>query len=193
MIRRALSIALLVSVMLMAACAGSGHSVPAQPTDDAATIRSQGYSLLYATIDDESQVDKVLIIKRAQAPVTELIKAIGQFCRDAKSTLELLAKEAPAIALDNQGLPQAEAKTREAISSSTSKKILFSSGKELEFTLLLTQHEALNYIIHVADTIADEDPRDNRKRYLKTLSKEATALHERVLTQLKTPYVGQAK
>ena len=104
-----------------------------------------------------------------------------------------LAKEDPAISLENQGLPQTEMDTRAAISSATSKKILFTGGKELEFRLLLTQHEALNYIAFTASAIAERDPRENRKRFLTQLSKEAAALHDRVIDLLETPYVGVSK
>jgi len=155
--------------------------------------RDQGYGLLYSTISEECDIDKVLIIKSPSPQVAELVKAIGQFARDAKSTLENLAKEDPAIALDAQGLPEVETQTREAIGSTTSRQILFHGGKDLEFRLLLTQHEALNYITHLAGALSGQDPRDNRKRYLAQLARQSDALHERVLAQLKAPYIGQGK
>jgi len=98
-------------------------------------------------------VDRVLIIKSPVPQVAELIKAIGRFARDAKSTFRALAKEDPSIVLDNQGFPETETKTRTAISSDISKQILFRRGKELEFRLLLTQHEALIYITHLVGTL----------------------------------------
>ncbi len=191
--RRSISIVLLLPAVFLAACQSSPGPDATQPADTAALSRDHGYALLYSTIGEECDVDKVLIIKSPAPQVVELIKAIGQFSRNTKATLELLAKEDPAIALDKQGLPEVESKTRDAISSATSKRILFSGGKELEFRLLLTQHEALNYITHLAGSVCDQDPRDNRKRYLSQLAKESDALHERVLMQLKSPYIGQPK
>jgi hypothetical protein len=179
--------------MFLAACQSSPHAEPGQGADPKAVIRNEGYALLYSTIDEDADVDKVLIIKGPSPQVAELIKAIGEFCRSARSTLQALSKEDPAIALDKQGLPEAETKTRAAISSTTSRQILFSGGKELEFRLLLTQHEALNYITHLAGELEKQEPRDNRKRYLGQLVKQSTDLHERVLAQLKAPYVGPAR
>jgi len=190
MVRRVVSIILLTAGVLLVACHSAGHS---GSTDAATLTRDQGYGLLYSTISDECGVDKVLVIKNPAPQVAELIKAIGQFARDTRRTLRSLAKEEPAIDLDNQGLPETETNTRAAISSATSGQILFSRGKELEFRLLLTQHEALNYITHLAGTLADQDPRENRKRFLEQLSKQSDALHERVLAQLKAPYVDQPK
>jgi hypothetical protein len=80
-----------------------------------------------------------------------------------------------------------EADTLASISSATSKQILFHSGKEFEFRILLTQHEALNHITHLSGTLADQDPRDNRKQFLARLARQSAALHEPVLAQLKTP------
>ena len=190
MIHRSMLIVLLAPALFLGACQSGASTVH---PGAAAMTRDQGYALLYSTISEECDVDKVLIVKSPAPKVAELIKTIGQFARDTKRTLEGLAKEDPAIALTDQGLPKVETETRGAISSATSRQILFHGGKELEFRLLLTQHEALNYITHLAAAVADQDTRDNRKRYLAQLSKQSDALHEQVLTQLKTPYVGPSK
>lgn len=193
MLYRAIFVVLLFPALLLGSCQSSGRSKSTDRAESDSTTRDQGYALLYSTISEECGVDNVLMIKSPAAPVGDLLKAIGQFSRDAKSTLESLAKEDPAIALNNQGLPEVESKTRDAISSATSRQIIFHGGKDFEFRILLTQHEALNYITHLAASLADQDPRDNRKRYLAQLSKKSGALHEQVLTLLKTPYVGAAK
>lgn len=194
MIRRAVSIVVLLTPsMLLAACQCFMHCGSNKPAGSADLVRNQGYALLYSTINDESQVDQVLIIKDPNPQVTELIKAIGQFSSDAKNKLQAFAKEDPTLGLDNQGLPEVETKTRSAISSATSKQIVFSGGKEFEFRILLTQHEALNYITHLAATISKQETLEARKRYLAHLAEESSALHERVIAQLQAPYVGQPK
>ncbi len=193
MLHRFLLIVLIVPALGLTACQSSSTIDAANHPGAAAMARDQGYALLYSTISDECDVDKVLILKSPAAPVATLIKAIGQFSRDTKATIENLAKEDPIIALHDQGLPEVESKTREAISSATSKQILFHGGKDLEFRLLLTQHEALNYITYLAASLASRDARENRQRYLAQLSKQSDALHEQVLTQLKAPYVGPPK
>ncbi|HMN42601.1 MAG TPA: hypothetical protein PKE29_17305 [Phycisphaerales bacterium] len=192
MLHRALIVLTLAPALFLAACRSAAHSTPGPAADAQTTARNHGYALLYSTISEECDIDKVLILKSPAPPVARLIKSIGQFSRDAKSTLETLAREEPAIALDHQGLPEVEAATRRAIAGATSNQILFHGGKDLEFRLLLTQHEALNYITHLAASLADHDPRDNRRLALGQLSKRAQTLHTQVLALLKAPYVQEA-
>jgi hypothetical protein len=144
MLHKALSLILLTPALFLAACQSSAHAGSGGAADAATIARDQGYALLYSTIGEECDIDKVLIIKHPAPPVADLIKAIGQFSRDAKATLQALAKEEPAVALDNQGLPEVETKTREAISSTTSKQILFHGGKDricLEVVLLIASRQ----------------------------------------------------
>ncbi len=190
---RTLAAVLVLAALSLGACGGAARTDAPVAGDSATVVRDQGYALLYTTIGEECDVDKVLIIKRPAAPVADLIKAIGQFSRDAKGAIEGLAKEDPAIELNNQGLPEVETKTRDAISSATSKQIIFNGGKEFEFRILLTQHEALNYIGHLAGVLAAQEPRENRRQFLTQLAKRSGELHERVLAQLKGPYVGPPK
>jgi hypothetical protein len=193
MIHRFGFVAIIATIGIMTGCDGSARADRALGEESAMVTLNHGYALLYATISDDADVDKVLIIKSPSMETKEIIKAIGELCRSAKGMLETLAKETPALVFADQGLPQSEMRTRKAISSATSKQILFSGGKELEFRLLLTQHEALNYITHLAGELRDQEPRDSRKRYLAKLAKDAAALHDRVLAALSGPYVDRPK
>ena len=193
MIRATIAMLILASAFLVAAC-DSGSSAGSHDAPEIAALQhDHGYALLYATIKDESEVDKVLVIKSPSAPVKEVIKSIGEFSRNTKASIESLAKENPPLAIKDQGLPAAETKARAAISSATSKQILLHGGKELEFRLLLTQHEALNYITYLSRTLAEAEPTPNRKQFLENVSKDATALHDQVLALMKTPYTGPSK
>ena len=177
----------------LAGCNSGGSAGSHDMPETAALTHDHGFALLYATIKDEADVDKVLAIKSPSAPVKDVIKAIGEFSRNTKSAIENLAKETPPLALKDQGLPDAETKARAAISSATSKQIIFHGGKELEFRLLLTQHEALNYITYLAQTLAEAEPTGNRKQFLTNVAKQATTLHDQVLALLKAPYTGSPK
>ena len=193
MIHRAVSLVLLAPAIFLAGCQGLMHRDSTDAAGSAATARHQGYALLYSTINDESKVDDVLILKDPSPQVAELLKAIAQFARNTKNILEGLAQDDPTLDLDNLGLPETETKTRAAISGATAKQILLSGGRKFEFRILLTQHEALNYITHLADTLSEQETRPARKRYLAQLAKESKALHQRVIDQLQAPYVDQPK
>lgn len=191
--RRIIAMTLLAPILLLAACHAPSRSEPAEQALAGEVALDHGYALLYTTISDESEVDKVLIIKNPDAPVADLLKAIARFAVAAKARLEALSKEKPMIALQNQGLPLVEVSTREAISEATSKGIVFSGGKKFEFRILLTQHQALDYIAHLADALGKRELREDRKQFLEQLAKDARALHERVIALLETPYVGQER
>ncbi len=156
-------------------------------------MRSQGYALLYSTISDESQVDKSTIFKSPAPQVTTLLKDIALACSEGTKQIEAFAKADPSIDLKDQGLPEMELKARKSISDATTKQVLFHFGKDFEFTILLTQHEALNYLHHIAMVLAEDDPNQARKTYLRNLAGKINALHDRVMALLKAPYVGAAK
>lgn len=168
----------------LAGCRSEGAANGPFPPDQAALARDQGYAILYATIKDESRVDGLLIVKGPSPPVAETVKAIAEFSRSTKERLETLAKEAPPLDLEHQGLPPAESETRKSISSATAKSLLSSRGGELDLRLLLTQHEALKYVSHLAITLSEHEPNASRAEYLKKLAGEARVLDERVVAQL---------
>lgn len=193
MFHRCILIALMAPVLLVGGCK-SCLLCGSSPSDgEIATARNQGYALLYSTIDDESKVDKVLMIKGPSPQVTDLIKAIAQFSRETRDGLDAFAKTDSTLGLQNDGLPAVETATRDAISGATAKQIVFSGGREFEFNILMTQHEALNYITHLAGALGEQETDATRKQYLSKVTKDSIALHERVIVQLKSPYVGPAK
>ena len=189
---RVMMILMLSCTVSLGGCQSFGFSDP-PPAAPAAIALNQGYALLYSTLSDDSQVDKVLMIKDSNKQVAELIKAIAHFTLEAKNQLDAFAKADTNLRLKHDGLPELETKTRKAISSATAKQILFSNGKNFDFNILMTQHQALNYINHLAATLSKQESDKVRKPYLEKLAEEATVLHDRVIAQLQTPYVGEPK
>lgn len=192
------SAVLLVSLALLAGChtapkgaASSGPAGQGQPAAPAGKSLAQGYALLYSTIAQDADVDKALMLKSPDPRVAETVKAIAQFCGQAKAKLEAFALEDPSLNLNNDGLPALEIKTRDAIGSTTTKQILFGTGKEFEFRLLMTQHEALNYIAHLAGVLAKAETNEARGTYLKEIAQKSASLHRNVMELMETPYVGK--
>jgi len=181
---------LLTSAVLLSGCQGTMKRGSLEPSGSPTIALAHGYGLLYSTISDESKVDQILILKNPEGSVAELLTAIGEFSRAAKAQLEHFAKRDPSIVLDDAGLPEVEVRTRASISADTSRQIVFSGGKNFEFRILLTQHEALNYISHLATTLSEQDTVEVRKEYFARLAVDAGALHDRVIAQLVTPYLG---
>jgi hypothetical protein len=189
---RVLTILFLICTLILVGCQGFNHcdNPPAAP---AAMALNQGYALLYATLSDDSQVDKVLMIKNSSKQIVELIKSIARFTLEAKDQLDAFAKADTNLSFKHDGLPELETKTRNAISSATAKQILFSNGKHFDFNILMTQHQALNYINNLSATLSKQEPDKVRKQYLEKLAEDSMVLHDRVIDQLQTPYVGVSK
>lgn len=191
---RALVLIVLASLASQMGCQGVAPSDGRQQPGLAAdrTI-SDGYSLLYSTLDDESQVDKVLMIKGPAEQVAQLLRDIAKFATEGKAKLDEFAKQDATLVFKNSGLPRLETETRGLIAGSKSKEILFSAGRNFEFNILLSQHEALNYIDHLGQALGKNDKNEARRKFSEETAATAKALHERVMEQLKTPYVVAGK
>jgi len=77
--------------------------------------------------------------------------AISDTSADVKKQWEHLAKNDPNLNLHAIELPQCEKATRDAVTKTEEHELLFSSGREFEFKLLLTQAESLSYGWHLAN------------------------------------------
>src|SRR5437868_15190116 len=101
---------MLIGICLMALC-GCATPAPQKESKDASApaavvasaasedsrlaIRNQGYSLLYELLDDEKNVSKLLIIKKEQSDVGDLIKKIADASGAAAKQMEVFSKSDP--------------------------------------------------------------------------------------------------
>ena len=150
-----------------------------------ARVRNEGYSLLYQLICQESDADKLLIIKHADPPIAEIIKKIASTCGQAKKELEAFHEIDRHFRLKMTHLPEIEQKSRAAIETTVTKQLLFSSGKKFEVRFLFTQAEAMNYAAHLAKVLGDQEVNPVRKKFLATLSERCTTLHDQAMDLLK--------
>lgn len=150
----------------------------------AARIRDEGYSLLYTLADKQSNVDKILIVKHTSTKISAEIKQIAQVFGQAKERLDGFAKEDSGLSFKMAHLPSMEEKTRAAIESTTTKDLLFSSGKAFELRLLLTQVQALDYGGHLATQLADQERNAKRKEFLTQFAKQCEEHHKQVVELL---------
>lgn len=183
------SITIVVACMMFQACAAPPPRALTAPTEEAAIELNYGYGLLYSTIDSESDVAKVLIIKNPDDRVADLLREIAEFAQQARDELRAFADDDDSLGFDKDGLPAVETYTRRAIERSTAGQVLRDGGRDFEFTILLTQYQALDYIMHTASTLSRVDNNDMRSQWLDDLAEDAESLHSRVLELLKTPYV----
>lgn len=184
--QRVILLSLLCAGMLLVGC----QSVPtADPATQKQVTINQGYALLYDTISQETQVDKILILKKPGKDVSDVLTEIAQLAQQTKKQLDTYAKADASLGYDKDGLPPMESASRKAVSSDTTRTILFSGGKAFEFNMLLSQYQAMNYVVYLSESLAKEDPNDTRKTYMTQLAKDARALRDQVIKLLQTPYV----
>jgi len=147
-------------------------------------IRDEGYSILYTLASEQSNVNKILIVKSASAKVSAEIKQIAEVFSQAKKQLDEFVKADASLNFTMSHLPSMEEKTRAAIASTTTKDLLFSSGKTFELRLLLTQVQALDYASHLADQLADQDGNPKRKEFLMQFARQCVQHHKAVVDLL---------
>ncbi len=139
-------IPILLSGFLCCACAHlkKPQAVNSEPSAvEQLSARNNVASLFYDLVGDEKNVGQLLMIKRNSEELGRLIRAIAKVAADDEQQLKSLAANDPNVNLRAIKLPQGEVETRDAVSKSKETALLFSSGSEFEFNLLLTQAEAL--------------------------------------------------
>ncbi len=144
-------------------------------------VRNNAASLLEQLLDEEKNLSKVLIIKHASREVSGLINAISTAADEGSKRLKGLAQDDPTLDLTRQDLPIGEKASRDAEGKTEEYDLLLSSGTDFEFTLLLTQAQALGYGSHLAKVAADSSPGPKEAEAFHTLSQTL----DQLLTQVK--------
>ena len=178
---------ILLAGFLFCGCAQLEPNQPVgiqSPASQKLEIRNNAASLLYDLLGDEKNVSKILIIKRNSEELGLLIKAISETAADNKKRLEQLANANPGLNLRAIQLPQGEKATRDAVAKTKEHELLFSSGREFEFNLLLTQAEALSYGWHLAKIAADNSSSPEEVKTFAAMSQEMENLCKRVVERM---------
>jgi hypothetical protein len=144
-------------------------------------VRNNASSLLAQLLDQEKNVSKLLIIKHGSRELTGLIKAISAAASDGAKRLNSLAQDDPTLDLKRQDLPVGEMASRDALGKTEEYDLLLSSGADFEFTLLLSQAQALNYGSHLAKVAAKNSSNPEEADALLTMSRTL----DKLLTQVK--------
>jgi hypothetical protein len=154
----------------------------AAPSEDAhLAIRNQGYSLLYQLMADEKNVSKILLIKKEQSDVGDLIKKIAEVTGNAAKQLEAFEKADPHLHLKMDGLPVAEKQTRDLISKTRARELITKTGEKFELRILLTQSDALTYGAHLAVVVQSHETDEQRKKFLGETSQRLQELHQALI------------
>ena len=160
--------------------AAPGRSSSPAPDGGLIHARNEGYSLVYRLMSDESNVDKILIIKDVDEPVKQAIKQIAATCSDAKEQLDEYQKQDGRSEFNVPDLPRIEQETRDLEAKVEEKELVFSSGKTFQVRLILTQLQATRYGQLLCTALVQIEDNPQRKDFLTTLASNLGAYHDRL-------------
>jgi hypothetical protein len=156
----------------------------ALPVGEKLETRNNAASLLYDLLGNEKNVSKILIVKSNSESLGRLIKAISEQSADYQKHLDGLASNDVNLNLQVSELPPGEKAARAAAAKTEEHELLFSSGKEFEFKLLLTQAEALSYGGHLAFVAAKNSSQLEEVHIFTMMSQTMNQLHDQVMVQM---------
>jgi hypothetical protein len=185
---------ILVAALLAGAIAGGAEpsSAPDVSTLSSASanklaLRNNAASLLDQLLSEEKGVHYVLLIKGHRAVLQQLIKKISATTAAAQEQLRALAKTDPSLNLRAIELPAGEKATRAAIQDTEEHELLFTSGADFEFTLLLAQANALGYGWHLAQIAADNSTSPAETKAFAALSASLQDLYQQTVALIRSP------
>jgi hypothetical protein len=143
-------------------------------------------SLLASLLKDEKNLNKILLIKSHSKELGGLIDAISRAAADGEKQLEVLAQDDPGLNLNALELPSGEQAARKAIAKTKEYDLLFSSGDNFAFNLLITQIDALSYGSHLAEIVAENAPRGEPARQFHSLATTFDRLLQQVTAQMRS-------
>ena len=147
-------------------------------------IRNNAASLLADLLNDEKNVSKIFVVKNANSQTKDLIKLIAATAKVHALDLEEMATNDPGLNLHELALPPGEKAARASEAKSTEHQLLFSSGPEFEFRLLLTQAQAQNYGQHLAAVAAEHSPGGEAVKF-RQMSESMNRLYAQTLVQMR--------
>jgi hypothetical protein len=154
------------------------------PVDEKLETRNNAASLLYELLGNEKNVGKILIVKSSSENLGQPIKTISAKSVDYHKQLDLLAGDDVNLNLHAIELPPGEKATRDAVARTEEHDLLFASGKEFEFNLLLTQAEVLRYGGHLAIIAAENSSLPKEVHIFIMMSQTMNNLHDGVIAQM---------
>jgi hypothetical protein len=176
---------IVIFIGMICGCATAPRNFPPAATEKIA-LRNNTASLLYDLLNNEKNVSKILIIKHDSAPLHGLIKAISATTGNAAERLDDLAKADRTLNLHDLGLPAGEKAARAAVTKTTEHDLLFTSGNEFQFNLLLTQAQALSYGSHLAKVAAENSSQPDAIKAFQSFDVAMNDLYLQVVTMMRT-------
>ncbi|HUS36238.1 MAG TPA: hypothetical protein VM680_12875 [Verrucomicrobiae bacterium] len=180
-------------LVVFAGCATAPKAEAPKSEDAALAVRNQGYALLYKLLSDEKNLSKLLLIKKEQADLGELIKRISKVSGEVAEGMEKFSKADGHLHLEVDGLPAVEKEVRDSIGKTRAKELIAKGGQKFELRVLLTQSEALTYGAHLAAVLQRHESDEARRKFLAETSQRLQELHQGVIDLMHTRWDTPAR
>ena len=154
---------------LIAGCASTIDRPFARDPEGIAQI-DHGYALLDSLLSDESSVADILVIKSVRDDVGRLLQRISKLAKTDRAALQKLYPLSPGVDPSKDGLPRIEEDARARIRNQQTGLLLMSGGEDFEVLILLTQEKATDYAEALCRSLADADPRADRRKALEGMA-----------------------
>jgi hypothetical protein len=174
----------LAGLLIVAIAGCASMSKPTSSDGGQFRRRNEGYSLLYKLVSDDSDVDKIFIIKHADDSVVSIVKEIAALMQSSRKQLEDFRRNDAQLRFDVTDLPVVEQQSRELEADDQRNGLLFSGGATFQLRLIFAQLEAVSYGKQLAKTLLKDEDDPARKKFLTNFSQRCDAFHERLMSLL---------
>ena len=173
------------------AVASHGVYAEAQTERDKQRELNHEYAKLYRAVSGLRLGDELLLVKLESKETEQLIEQIAAFGSRTKSELEDLARAHPEVSLEDDGrsqLSRESSKRQKRDRMKAFAPLIGASGADFERMLLMGQSSILYQLRFRAEVMADAEPSESRRAYLRKVRQDLDRLYVQAVTLLDKNY-----
>jgi len=144
---------------------------------------SIGYSLLYQQADSIPKLKWLLMFKEKHEPMDELTSGLDDYYRRLADTMQRLAKQYPAMRIDELPMAKIEADAQKAMGEDLAKDfapVVGKAGIDFEREALLMFYDVLNEQRHLTGVMMGLETDPHLKAFLQTTTAQLEARYTKV-------------
>ena len=177
MVRRMISVRLAWISLGLALVSES--SLFAEPNVSTQRDLQVGFFLLHDVCHEESPLHFITLVKTTPKTVADFVGRVSREAGASVQKIEAMEASDRSLVLEKNPLPDLEVSVRSSIQADKQHQLLFgTSGTAFARALIVSQIEAANYIAHLSQVLAEEDPSPGRSQSLRDLSVKWLSLRD---------------
>lgn len=160
-------------------------------TDRNRQILNAGYSMLYTDASHLALTRLMLLLKFESEAVHAIVTDVARFGGGLANDLERIARDYPAVRIDQEPLPEIEKRKRAAIAMGRAHEFvpgIGTGGRRYERTLLIGLSNGINHERYLCRVMADEETDSGLRKFLLDTAGQYDALYARIDALLDREY-----